>query len=1163
MLKNLKIRTKLLISFLAMSIIPFLVIGIVSLMNSSRALSSLAFGQLESIRELKKAQIDNFFSERENDMGILMETVASLRQAAFEKLSSVQESKKSQIREHYNDILSDITVISRNSTVLKALNDFASVLDEDGSFDHELYRFFEDVKYGDSLRQYPIEYGYYDLLLITKEGNVVYSVSAERDLGANLLAGPLTSSGLGRCFRKGLLGLNIQDYEPYAPSGNQYISFLGAPIVDKFGNVSGVVVIKIDVSAINTIVQRRRGMGETGETFLVGVEDGKTVYRSDRIIKTGHFGSEISDRIITQAVLGTFGSGINIGSTGTMEIFYHDHLEILGLDWVIITTMGLEEVIAPKLKGEPENYFTKFVNAYGYADLLLITPGGDVFYSVVRSQDYGANLISGDAADSGLGKLFHKVLESQSFVFVDFMPYLPAGGEPRAFIGQPVVRSGNIELVVALQLSPDTINRVMQERSGMGKTGETYLLGPDSILRSQSFLGSESDSVAIDSVNPKKGIIDTPASRAALSGTAGEKIIPNYSGKQVLSAFSPLTVWDTTWALIAEMDVAEAFSSVKVLRYVMGLVALIGITAIVVISFLVARRISEPINRLTNFTEEISDGKFDAALDHTLIESRDEIGMLANSFNTMTGRLKESMEELREEIAEHAQAESALRESEEKYRLLVENAPLGILSMDPEGRIIEANTMLMKTLGASSADDMRTVNLLTFPPLIEAGIADDFRNCLETGKPGISERPYISRWDTAVYLRYHLTPIRSGEDRIIGVQAIVEDISEQRNLEAQLFQAQKLESIGTLAGGIAHDFNNILSPIIGHTELALMEVPSDDPLKFNLEEVFQAANRAKDLVAQILTFSRQREHKHSHIRISPLVKEALKLLRSTIPTTIDIKQDIKIGSDIVYADGTQIHQILMNLCTNAAHAMRDKNGTIEVSLVDEHLDSGNVGRYSNLSPGNYLRLTVRDTGHGIAPEIMDRIFEPYFTTKRHGEGTGMGLAVVHGIIKGHGGEITVDSKPGAGTAFHVLLPKIDKAVRTEKEPKAKLPTGTERLFFVDDEKAAVNTIGMMMERLGYRVEARTSSVEALEAFRNKPDAFDLIITDMTMPNMTGVDLAKEMMKIRHDIPIILCTGYSEAIDEETAKEMGIKEFIMKPILMKDLAAIIRKVLDSE
>jgi len=447
--------------------------------------------------------------------------------------------------------------------------------------------------------------------------------------------------------------------------------------------------------------------------------------------------------------------------------------------------------------------------------------------------------------------------------------------------------------------------------------------------------------------------------------------------------------------------------------------------------------------------------------------------------------------------------------------------------------------------------------------LIEAGIADDFRNCLETGKPGISERPYTGRWDTAVYLRYHLTPIRSGEDRIIGIQAIVEDISEQRNLEAQLFQAQKLESIGTLAGGIAHDFNNMLSPIIGHTELALMEIPSDDPLKYNLEEVFQAANRAKDLVAQILTFSRQREHKHSHIRISPLVKEALKLLRSTIPTTIDIKQNIKIGSDIVYADGTQIHQILMNLCTNSAHAMRDKSGTIEVSLVDEHVDSGNVRQYSNLSPGNYLRLTVRDTGHGIAPEIMNRIFEPYFTTKRHGEGTGMGLAVVHGIIKGHGGEITVDSKPGAGTAFHVLLPRIDKAVRIEKEPKAKLPTGTERLFFVDDEKAAVNTIGMMMERLGYRVEARTSSVEALEAFRNKPDAFDLVITDMTMPNMTGVDLAKGIMKIRPDIPIILCTGYSEAIDEETAKEMGIKAFIMKPILMKDLADIIRKVLDSE
>jgi CheY-like chemotaxis protein len=292
------------------------------------------------------------------------------------------------------------------------------------------------------------------------------------------------------------------------------------------------------------------------------------------------------------------------------------------------------------------------------------------------------------------------------------------------------------------------------------------------------------------------------------------------------------------------------------------------------------------------------------------------------------------------------------------------------------------------------------------------------------------------------------------------------------------------------------------------------------------------------------------------------MKEALKLLRSTIPSTIDIEQHIEIGSDIVYADATQIHQILMNLCTNAAHAMREKGGIIQVSLEEKCLDMGNMSPYSDLPPGNYLQLTVRDTGHGISPEIMERIFEPYFTTKRHGEGTGMGLAVVHGIVKGHGGEITVESKPGIGTVFHVLLPKVDKPVEKKKEMKDELPTGTERLFFVDDEKAAVNAIGMMMERLGYRVDVRTSSVEALEAFRNKPDAFDLVITDMTMPNMTGVDLAREIMKIRPDIPILLCTGYSEVINEETAKKMGIREFIMKPILMKDLAAIVRNVLDS-
>jgi len=297
--------------------------------------------------------------------------------------------------------------------------------------------------------------------------------------------------------------------------------------------------------------------------------------------------------------------------------------------------------------------------------------------------------------------------------------------------------------------------------------------------------------------------------------------------------------------------------------------------------------------------------------------------------------------------------------------------------------------------------------------------------------------------------------------------------------------------------------------------------------------------------------------------MSIILKEALKLLRSSLPTTIEIHESIKSESDSVLADLTQIHQIVMNLCTNAAHAMREKGGILEVSLFDEYLDSRDLNPFHDISAGSYLRLTVKDTGHGIDSEVINKIFDPYFTTKKIGEGTGMGLAVVHGIVKSYGGDITVESKIGEGTTFHVLIPNIDTEISTDTEPVDELPRGTERVLFVDDEKAAVDAIQPMLKSLGYEVQVRTSSIEALEAFRNNPQSFDLVITDQTMPNMTGDILAKELMKIRPDIPIIICTGFSERIDEHTAKKMGIRSFTMKPLVMGELAVTIRKVLDEK
>jgi PAS domain S-box-containing protein len=429
--------------------------------------------------------------------------------------------------------------------------------------------------------------------------------------------------------------------------------------------------------------------------------------------------------------------------------------------------------------------------------------------------------------------------------------------------------------------------------------------------------------------------------------------------------------------------------------------------------------------------------------------------------------------------------------------------------------------------------------------------------CVWEGK-----NPITGRW----YINYDRA-IKWVDGRLVRLQ-IATDISRVKDLEkeslriqAQLQQAQKMEAIGTLAGGIAHDFNNILSAVIGYTEIVLGDVAEGSSQHRNLQEVLKAGNRARDLVNQILMFSRQTEKELKPVQINQIVIETLKLLRASLPTTIRIEPNLSSNSAVL-ADPTQIHQVMMNLCTNAAHAMREKGGVLKIELTDTVLNGRFAEQHPYLSTGPYIKMRVKDTGHGMEKRVADRIFDPFFTTKERGEGTGMGLAVVLGIVKSHGGTITVESSIVDGSCFDVYLPVIEREADTEIRPKPVMPTGSESILFVDDEKSLVDLGLQILKRLGYDVTTRTSSVEALELFITQPDKFDLVITDMTMPNMTGDELAANLMEIRADIPVILCTGYSERISKDKAHAIGIKEFVLKPIIMRDMAITVRKVLDN-
>jgi PAS domain S-box-containing protein len=538
-----------------------------------------------------------------------------------------------------------------------------------------------------------------------------------------------------------------------------------------------------------------------------------------------------------------------------------------------------------------------------------------------------------------------------------------------------------------------------------------------------------------------------------------------------------------------------------------------------------------------------------------------------------TAELARANEELQAEIAARNWMEETLRESENLLRTVINATKEAMISIGQDGLVTIFNSAAEEMFGYKKEEITGKPVDCLMPAEYRERHSEYIRNFFaesEQRKAGskLLELPAL-RSDGSVFpMEMSLSAGKYGDKQFII--AVARDISdrkraeeEKKRLEARLQQAQKMEAIGKLAGGIAHDFNNVLTPIVGYTELTMSSLPESSQVREYLREVLNAAMRARDLVQQILAFSRKSEQELKPLKVQPLVQEALKLLRASLPATIRIDQNIDRECGVILADPTRIHQIIMNLCTNAYHAMREKGGVLEVSLAEINVSFDALTSDSGLEPGPYLRLSVSDNGHGMDRSIMERIFDPYFTTKAPGEGTGMGLSVVHGIVKSYGGDIRVYSESGKGTTFHVHLPIIKTDLFTIETLSSELTAkGYERILLVDDEKPIARSVQKMLEHLGYSVTAQNGSVEALEVFRIHPGKFDLVITDQTMPDMTGAQLAQKLLDIRPDIPIILCTGFSEVITEERAKGIGIREYVMKPVVMSEISKTIRKVLDS-
>lgn len=629
-LRDVRLRPRLIALFALVGLLPLAIVGIWSANRSSVALMDASYNQLINVRDIKKSQIESFFEERRGDLEVLVENVANLEEAAYDQLRISHTLKRSQIERFFAERLGDARALAGNSAVAAAAQ-----LAAYGPISSQ---------FGGWFSAYAAEYGYYDLFIITNGGTVAYTVAAESDLGANLVSGPLADSPLGKAFARAQSGAVIQDFEPYAPSGGVPAAFVAAPIISG-GRRVGVVALQIPTEPINEIVQDREGMGTTGETYLAGRRGERLEFRSDmQTMGGGEFvigynATDIAPAYWTAAFGGESGEAVFADSTGKLVMTVYDPLTVAGLNWIIVSKMDLEEAISPRLEGATEDFFHHYIESYGYYDLFLISPDGRVFYTVTREADYDTNMVDGVYSDSNLGTLTRQVLETKEFGFADFEPYAPSNGEPASFIAMPHIVDGHVELVVALQVSLESINGFMQERSGMGETGESYLVGEDLLMRSDSYLDPVNHTVAASFANPSLGSVDTEAVRSAFAGEIGARVITDYNGNPVLSAFTNVTLpgTDAEWALLAEIDEAEVRAPINALIISIIIVGAIVAALIAIVAVLVAGSIARPLIAGVGFAERVATGDLTATID---VDQKDEVGMLAGALTEMINELQ-------------------------------------------------------------------------------------------------------------------------------------------------------------------------------------------------------------------------------------------------------------------------------------------------------------------------------------------------------------------------------------------------------------------------------------------------------------------------------------------------------------------------------------------
>jgi methyl-accepting chemotaxis protein len=618
-------------------------------MESRHALLIAAFNQLESIRADKKARVEDFFTERENDIHVLLNTINSFKQSAFQKVSTIRDNKKSQLEQYFQERFYDITIASQSLAVIEALQQFEQTFHLAAEEKKAVWPTLEK-RFAVELKKFKEQQNYYNSLLIAKDGDIVYSVAEKTEIGKNVLSHELKDSQLTQVFQTGLKGITVKDFSSTSESEKKPPRLFFAAPVFSADDLIGVLVLSIAPDAINAMIYNQPEAKQTEETYLVGAQEGLISYRNDKIVqnqKIYGIGDEVKGEDINKALAGQSSTEIQIDNNNRVKITSYAPLLIAGLTWGIIVTTDLEESLALIHKETEENFFSSYIKYYDYYDLFLIHPQGQIFYTVKHEKDYHTNILTGEYTNSGLGLLIQETLKNKTFAMSDYAPYAPSNNEPAAFLAKPLLDGDKVEMIVALQLGDREMTRIMHERTGMGETGEAYLVGSDKLMRSNSYHDPVHRSIIASFANPAQGSVDTESSRAALAGESDTRIIKDYRNVSVLSAYTPLKVGKLTWGLLVEIDEAEAFTVITKIERTLGIIAIVSIIAIIMIAWWITSTIRRPLSHLIDISKAIAAGNLNNDIQ---IQNRDEIGQLLQAFAAMQTQLREHLEQEIKEI---------------------------------------------------------------------------------------------------------------------------------------------------------------------------------------------------------------------------------------------------------------------------------------------------------------------------------------------------------------------------------------------------------------------------------------------------------------------------------------------------------------------------------